>query len=363
MWRMSLVAGMVGGCLILGCRKGVEPEASSAATSPTTSTTSSQAAAPEAKPVSTTNPPAAQVNEKPANAQLRDLAAHYLDTDGQGGWHKNEKAATEMEKLSAEETEQLWPLLKDSRVEVRRGAAVFLLGQFDPVASHQVAAFAELLEDTDAMVRARAIDAVRQFSRQDQIAALARVETLLDPKREERVENRVAAARLFGAAKPDSGGTYPLIYSAARTDPAPSVRSASLLAIAQIGDQESLVPTLVQGLNDHDPSVRLVAAARLRQLGPAEASPQLATALSDTDSRVAEAAAEALIRIGPKAVEPLAKQLPAGNAAARKLALACLAKMGPAAKAAQAEIEKCKQDSDPQVKQLAEVALMRIAGQ
>src|SRR5262245_32430177 len=237
MWRICLLAGMVGGCLILGCRKGVEPEASSAAISPTPVTTSSQAVAPESKSASTATPPVSQLNERPANAQLRDLAARYLDADGQGGWHKNEKAATELEKLSAEEVERLWPLLKDPRVEVRRGAAVFLLGQLDPGDSNQVVAFAELLEDSDAMVRARALDAVRQFSRQDQIAALARIETLLDPQREERVDNRVAAARLFGAAKPDSGGAFPLIYSAARTDPAPSVRSASLLAIAQLADQ------------------------------------------------------------------------------------------------------------------------------
>src|SRR5262249_42841214 len=98
---------------------------------------------------------------KPANSappsgdsRLRDLAARLLDSDGQGGWRKNEKAATELEKLNAEEVAQLWPLLKDSQPEVRRGAAVFLLGLFDPNDNNQVSAFGGLLDDTDRMVRA-----------------------------------------------------------------------------------------------------------------------------------------------------------------------------------------------------------------
>ena len=109
--------------------------------------------------------------------------------------------------------------------------------------------------------------------------------------------------------------------------------------------------------------MRLVAAARVRQLGPAAApaANDLAATLADSNTGVAEAAADALIRIGPPAVEPLAGQLAASNIEARKLALACLAKLGPAAKPAAGQIEKLKQDLDPQVRQLAEAALKRLA--
>src|SRR5262245_61535901 len=48
-----------------------------------------------------------------ATSPFRDLAAQYLDSDAQGGWRKNEKAATELEKLSPDEVAKLWPLLKD----------------------------------------------------------------------------------------------------------------------------------------------------------------------------------------------------------------------------------------------------------
>jgi HEAT repeat protein len=106
----------------------------------------------------------------------------------------------------------------------------------------------------------------------------------------------------------------------------------------------------------------VVAAARLKQIGPAAspAAAALAAALGDPSADVGEAAAETLIRIGEPAVPPLIGQLSSGNVAARKLALAALAKLGPAAKSAAPAIEKCRQDTDPQVRQLAEAALKRI---
>jgi HEAT repeat protein len=118
-------------------------------------------------------------------------------------------------------------------------------------------------------------------------------------------------------------------------------------------------------LGDKEDSVRLVAAARLRQLGvnAAPAATELAASLGDSNKDVAEAAAEALIRVGPRAVEPLAIQLAAKSVAAKKLALACLIKLGPAAKPAAARIEKCKQDSDAEVRQLADVALKSFGSQ
>ncbi len=299
----------------------------------------------------------------PLLARLRDLLSRYLENDGQGGWRKDEKAATELEKLTTEETSQLWPLLKDQDVNVRRGAAVFLLGIFDPASSEQVAALAALLSDSDSMVRSRGLDAVRQFSAADKIATLPRLDALLDSTREDRVENRAAAARLHITTYPGRGGIPgPALSKAATTDPAPNVRSAARLALEHTGNPGDGLMMLTEGLGDTDPSVRLVVAARLRQLGPGAAfvSPRLAAALADTDSRIAEAVAEALIRIGAPAVEPLADQLSSPSVSARKLAIACLIKIGPAAKPAASRIEKCKSDSDPEVRKLAEAALARI---
>jgi hypothetical protein len=60
-------------------------------------------------------------------------------------------------------------------------------------------------------------------------------------------------------------------------------------------------------------------------------------------------------------VETIAAQLTSQNVEAKKLALASLAKIGPAAKAALPAIEKLKSDADADVKKLAEIAAQRIS--
>jgi HEAT repeat protein len=288
-----------------------------------------------------------------------------LDSDGHSGWRTSEKAATELEKLSPDEIAQLWPLLKDSQVEVRRGAAVFLLSQFNPADSDQRTAFLTLLDDHDPMIRARSLDAVRQFSRDDQLAALPRLSTMLDAAREPRPENRIAILRLYGSLKADARPALTSIQKAGLSDPDAKVRAAAIAAATNVAEPREAPDYLKKALEDKDSAVRLVAAARLRQLGPAAATAagELAKALADSKSEVAEAAGEALIQIGAPAVNPLIEQLSSKSVAARKLALMCLTKLGPAAKSAKSAVEKCKQDADPQVRQLAEAALKILAAQ
>jgi HEAT repeat protein len=291
--------------------------------------------------------------------------ARHLRSDGNGGWRVDEQAATEIEKLTPEAISQLWPLLKDPQVEVRRGTAVYLLTQFDPAISDQVVAFSALLGDNDRTVRGMALNAVKQFRPADQIAVLPQLTAMLNPAREDRAENRVAIARLCGTLKAEAAATLQPLEVSSASDPDSKVRATAYSSIAQIANPPTAVPILARGLADQDASVRLVAAARMRQLGPAAAvvAKELAAVLGDADSSVAETAAEALIRIGQPAIEPLAGQLASKSTSARKLALACLAKIGPPAKPVTAQIDKCRQDADPQVRQLAETALKRISGQ
>jgi len=357
-WLFALALLAVTGC---GAGQPSSPPITDAADSKSGAT--QPAPATSAAPATATAQPVTP-SPAPAASPLRELAARYLDSDGKGGWRTNEAVAAKLEQLSASDSERLWSLLKDPQVEVRRGAAVFLLSVFQPADSNQVAAFTALLDDPDRMVRARALDAVKQFSHEEQIAILPRLTAMLDPQGEDRGENRVAIARLCGALRRDAADSLSALESAAAGDPDPKARSASLAAAAQIATAEESIKFLAKGLADNDAGVRLVAAARLRQLGPAAApaASELAGALADSDASVAEAAAEALIRVGSAAVEPLVRQLSSGSAPARKLALACLAKLGPVAKAAIPAVEKCKADPDLQVRQLAEAALMRLAG-
>jgi HEAT repeat protein len=209
------------------------------------------------------------------------------------------------------------------------------------------------------------INALRQFRRDDQIAALPRIAKLLDPQHEDRPENRTAAARICGSLKSDAAPALAMLQAAAMNDPDAKVRGPALVAIAQIAAPEQAVSSLSKGLKDNDAAVRLVAAVRLRQLGvqAAPAVHELAAVLADSNNDVAESAAETLILIGTPAVQPVAEQLSSRNVSARKLALACLAKIGVAAKETVPKIEACQRDADPQVRQLAEAALKRIRGQ
>jgi hypothetical protein len=369
MLKSCIVGLIVGFIALAGCTKN-EPSESSAS--------SSASESPQATPApigtkndppldvrSTLQPPAASTAEatsSTSSSMLRSLASRLIDSDGRGGWRINEASATELEKLGPDGVGQLWPLLKDGDVNVRRGAAFYLLSEFDPNVTDQVASLTALLGDQDRTVRNIGLSAVKQMRPSDQVAALPRLAAMLRPDHEDKADNRAAIARLCGGLRTNAAEALPALEYAATGDPDAKVRSAALAAIGQVALPDRAAMPLAKGLADGEASVRLVAAARLRQLGPAAAPAvsELAAALADSSSDVADAAAEALIRVGGDATDALVKQLTTSSVPARKLALACLAKIGPSAKSAASAIEKCKQDSDPQVRQLADAALRRI---
>jgi HEAT repeat protein len=306
-------------------------------------------------------PPTAQA--APAvDPVLRELAARLVVSDGQGGWRSDPQASAELERLGARGRQRLWRLLEDAAADVRRGAAFALLGAFDPANSEQVAALVALLDDPDRSIRFTALSAVKQMRREDQVAVLPRLAAMLQPAVEERPENRAASARLLGSLKEQASDAIDKLTGAAASDPDAKVRVAALAAVVQIAEPRDSLAPLTAGLRDAEPAVRQLAAARLRQLGAAAApaAADLAGALADAEPAVRESAAEALIRIGPPAVQPLADQLASPHVEARKYALACLAKIGPAARPALAAIQKCQQDADADVRRLAAAALMQI---
>jgi HEAT repeat protein len=272
--------------------------------------------------------PPAEPPPKPAGS-VRELAARYLVSNGAGGWRPDEKAATEIERLGPEATAQFLPLLADTQVEVRRGAAFRLLETFDPASREQVAGFSGLLTDQDRTIRGIGLSAVNQMRREDQLAVL------------------------------------PVLTAAAASDPDPKFRSACLTTIAKAADAAEALPILTKALSDPDSGVKLVAMARLGAIGPPAASAvkDLAAALDDANPLVRNGAGTALAKIGSPSVPELAAKLGSTNAETRKVALAALAKLGPTAKDALPAVEKCLTDADPHVKQVAEAAVQRIRGE
>jgi HEAT repeat protein len=309
-----------------------------------------------------TAPPAVLDGE--VSDDLRKLAARLVERDPDGAWRVSEPVALELEKQTSDAATKLLPLFRDPSIDARRGAAFYLLGSFDPTRPKHVEAFTYLLQDPDKTIRGIGLSAVKQMREADIAKAAGELAKMLDPQVEEQTNNRASIVRLLGKLKSDgSAAIDPLVKSTA-SDPEPTVRAAALMAISQIAPPEKTVPAYRAALADGSPAVRLVAAVRLRQLGPAaaDARPELGKALADGDARVAEAAAEALLNIGGPAVSTLVELLASPQPTTRKLALAALAKLGPAASAAEPAIKKCLQDSDGEVRQLAAIALQNVSG-
>lgn len=308
-------------------------------------------------PTSLQGPPTKQ------EATLRDLAARLVVSDGGSGWRIDEAPATELEKLGPRAASELVPLMRDPSAPVRRGAAFYLLGKFDPAQADHVAGFTKLLDDEDQTLRGFGLTAVKRMHRPDQISATPQLAAMLTAMRETKPENRAAIARLIGGLKRDGSSAADALATAAADDPDAKVRAACLAALVQVSEPGASLAPLANALGDADPAVRLVAAAKLESFGPASApaAKQLAAALADSDQSVGEKAAGALIRIGAPAVEALVPQLTASDVEAKKLALAALAKIGPPAKSALPAIDKLKSDADADVKKLAEIAAQRIS--
>ena len=241
-------------------------------------------------PTSIQGPPTKQ------EATLRDLAARLVVSDGGSGWRIDEAPATELEKLGPRAANELVPLMRDPSAPVRRGAAFYLLGKFDPSQADHVAGFARLLDDEDQTLRGFGLSAVKQMHRPDQISAVPRLAGMLTAMRETKPGNREAIARLIGGLKRDGASAADSLATAAADDPDAKVRAACLAALVQVSEPAAALAPLANGLGDADPAVRLVAAAKLESFGTASApaAKQLAAALADSDQRVGEKAAGAL---------------------------------------------------------------------
>jgi HEAT repeat protein len=255
-------------------------------------------------------------------------------------------------------------LLGDAKPEVRRGAAYYLLGKFNADDEKQVAGYNALLEDQEPFLRSLGMQAVRKMQKADQAAAVPQLSKMLTAQQEPSAENRAALARLLGSLKEEAAPALGALTASAKDDESAKVRGAYLIAVSQIASPTEALPAFRQGLGDQDAAVRLVAAARLRQLGKdaAPAAEDLAQALEDADPRVRESAAEALAQLGVAAVEPLIKHVDSKAAHTRQLAIACLGKLGSTAKPAVSQIEKHLTDEDPEVQKVAEAVVRILKG-
>jgi len=366
--RMLCVAAVVA---CVGCRPSpppVTPGSNGGTNSAETNGTeqpedSPRTVRPTAAKLPTVETPKSVPAPAPEKNSLRDLAARLIEPAEGAGWRISETAALELERLGPEAPKKLLPLLADPLLEVRRGAAFHLLSSFDPAVPEQVVAFKKLLDDKDPTVRNIGFQAVKQLPPAEIAATSSQLIALLDPSHETKPENRAAVARLAGTLGQRGAPFAESLQRAATSDSDDRVRAAAIFAYLQvISPPETALPLLQTALKDPKPSVRLVAAGRLRSLATkaTPAATDLAAALADDNEDVRIAASEALVRIGPPALTPLRGALESRNANAKKLALACLSALGPAAKEVLPAIEKTQSDGDKDIAEAAKVLMERL---
>ncbi len=316
--------------------------------------------APPATAVKQPDPAEAGENSTPTLDQLRAWATALAGDSVQA----REAAAASLDQAAKAGTPPLWALLQDSSPTVRRGAVFYWLDRFDPADSDAVAALTKCLSDQDPAVRAIAMSAAQRFPAGVLTKSLPQLSAVLTD-RKNGTETRAAAARLIGTLEAQGGEAAEALAQAAVGDPDASVRSAGLMSLCRIAPADQAAAVLQQVLvRDVQASVRGMAAVRLGKLGPpaAGAAPALADALADPDEGVRRKAADALVALGAAAVTPAAGKLDAADAGVRRLAVFVLGKLGPDAKPALDALRKRLQDPDAEVKQLAELAIRRIAG-
>lgn len=313
----------------------------------------------------TEKPPSRPPASPTLNAELREKLAALIVPGANGRWQIADAVAIELEKSPALRDNLLLAAQSDSAA-VRRGAWHLLAGQFDGNQEESRTLLRGALADDDAIVRALAFRIVNELPEQQQASLVAPLGKLLSSE-ELTPENRAAIARILGRLKEDAIEAEESLAFVARNDKQARVRAACLVALWQIASPEANLPRFRAGLQDADASVRVVAAARLREMGPdaAVAAESLARSLEDQDQRVSEAAAEALIRIGEPAVKHLTRELSAESAPARRWAVFALAKLGPVARPALAELEKVSNNDseEEETRKMAALAVKRLAGE
>jgi HEAT repeat protein len=341
--------------------KSVQPAAAeSTPPTPIAPVPDDESPAPPATAVKQPGPMEAAENSAPTMDQLRAWATALAGDAVQA----REAAAAGLDRAAQAGTPPLWALLQDASPAVRRGAIFYWLDRFDPADADAVAALSKCLSDPDPTVRAIAVSAAQRFPAEALAKSSPQLSAML-ADRQTGAETRAAAARLIGTLDAPGDATAEALAQAAVGDPAATVRSAALMSLGRVAPADQAAAVLQQVLvRDVQANVRGMAAARLGKLGPAAAgaAPALADALADSDEGVRRKAADALAALGAAAVTPASGQLEAADPGVRRLAVFVLGKLGADAKPALDALRKRLQDSDAEVKQLAELAIRRIEG-
>ncbi len=293
--------------------------------------------------------------------RLTDLATRrWIAARADPDQNMRAEAEAYLEDLGPQAVPALLLAINDPDAKLRRGAAVGLLARFNPWEPLLVEAFLQTLDDPEPQVRAIALPTVGQLEPQDAARAQRSLLTILG-RPDEPLHHRATAARLLTRGLGDRQASWQALQAAVTQDPAVRVRRAALPGVVKHApNAQAQVNLLVTVLSaDRDARLRRQAARGLGELGvqAATAVGPLLAALDDTDTGVQQAAGLALAAIGRPAVPGLIERFEADDRRLRLMAIAVLARMGPAARAAAERLETMLDDADPMIRQAAKAAL------
>jgi HEAT repeat protein len=297
-------------------------------------------------------PPPAASSQLPHAGLLADLVGDDVSRRSVAG-----------EELAADPPagKQLAEIWRDGDPGQRRGAAFYAMGIYRGDDPRIEDAAIQALKDPDARVRGLSLELVKRFP-------LSRLTPLVDQvlamlQAEEDVKNRATVARMLADWPVERDRVQRGLAESVLGDPDAAVRSAALVSLYRIADEELLLETLQKVIrDDQDPSLRRLAIARLGRLGGAAAGTArlVATSLEDEDEGVSDAAARTLTLLGPTAIPELVRALESSSARTRRLACFALGTMAAPARPAIPGLKKLLEDPEEDIRELAKVAIRNI---
>jgi len=354
-WPLIVLAGLVlGGCSSEDSTPGTSATEDQGASGSVEETTVdvNQPAVTEQHPDSGDPSRPASPSTLPHAALLADLVG---DDQGRRSAAGDELAA---DPPAVQELVEIW---RDGDPGQRRGAAFYAMGSYrgdDPQIEDQAI---QSLKDPDARVRGLSLELVKRFPLSRFSPLLDQVLTML--REDAEGKNRATIARMLAQWPVERDQVEGALIQSVLDDPDAAVRTAALVSMYQIADEEPLLETLQEVIrDDQDPSLRRLAVTRLGRLGEgaAAATSLVAQCLEDEDEGVSDAAARTLTLLGPAAVPELVMALKASSKRTRRLACFALGTMAASARPAIPALEKLLQDPEEDIRELAEVAIRNI---
>ena len=355
--------------LFSACRQEPSPPVVPAASEeePTTSNPSvvePPVASPVRVPPAEAVPPEVRDDAAPAARVRQDILDHLaaIGRDDASGQASTTAAVEYLDLQQLDRQQTLFPLLEHADVSIRLGTAFYLLGQFRANDVEAVAAFTRLLTDADSRVRGIALQAMSQFERADIVDTFAELSRILSNP-DEPSATRSAVVRIASRLGRDAAPLLPALTSAAKSADDERLRVACVVAASRVGAAADVIPLLSEVLTqDASPQVRRAAAQRLAHQGSAavDAADSLGQAMEDDDVAVVQAAGETLAEFGGAAVPILMARLESTKAPTRRMAVFVLGQLGSPARPALPRLRELADDPDPQVRQLAALAVQDI---